>query len=332
MVEIRKPEYIIWIFTGICNLDCLHCYAYRFRRVKELTLDEKLRLIKEIGEMGIDYVGLSGGEPIIHPHFPLMLKTLREYDIYISMVTNGTVFREDIAAIMSSMNIFVNISIDGPKKVHDIIRGRGVFDKVMINIEKYRDHGIRYGFVMTLTKLNYKHVDQVIELAIKKGAKRLSILPAMPTGKALVNNIAITGKEYLEALKIIDEKAEEYSYPIVLWCTPFAPLIIKSKYVSYSSCRLSEGLDIDPEGNILLCDILDVKITSIKDKTLSDAWQIYLSHPLIKYINDPPNPPETCRKCPIFNYCKTGCYARSFLVHKDYNKGDPLCPRITYSM
>ncbi len=332
MSKMRRPDYVIWIFTGKCNLNCKHCYAYRFRTVKELTLEEKLRLIKEIGELGVDYVGLSGGEPLIHPHFPLMLKALREYEIYVSMVTNGTVFKDEVAGILSDMNMFVNISVDGPREIHDAIRGTGVFDKVMENVEKYRKHGIRYGFVMTITKLNYKYVDQVIALAVEKGAERLSILPAMPTGKALINNIAVGRDEYLEALKIVDEKAEEYKYPVSLWCTPFAPLVIKSKYVSYSSCRLSEGIDIDPEGNILLCDILDVKITSIRDKTLLEAWKIYLNHPILRYINEPPNPPNMCRKCPIFNYCRTGCYARSYLLYKDYNKGDPLCPRTRYNL
>lgn len=272
--------------------------------------------------------GLSGGEPLIHRHFPLMLKALREYEVYVSMVTNGTVFKDEVANILSDMNVFVNISVDGPREIHYIIRGAGIFDRVMENVEKYRKHGIRYGFVTTITKLNYRYVDQVIELAIDKGAERLSILPGMPTGKALINNIAIDRDGYLEALKIVDEKAEEYKYPVSLWCTPYAPLFIKSKYVSYSSCRLSEGLDIDPAGNVLLCDILDVKITTIRDNTLFEAWKIYLNHPLLKYINEPPNPPTVCRKCPIFNYCKTGCYARSFLIHKDYNKGDPLCPKI----
>jgi Predicted Fe-S oxidoreductases len=86
-----KPEYIIWIFTTKCNLNCLHCYTYRFKGLGEPSLSEKLRVVSDIGETGVDYVDIAGGEPLIHPHFPHLVKTHSEYGVEESVVANAAV-------------------------------------------------------------------------------------------------------------------------------------------------------------------------------------------------------------------------------------------------
>ena len=323
-----KPETIIWIFTAKCNLNCPHCYTSRFLRSKELSLKEKLRLIDEMGELGIEHVGLSGGEPLIHPELSMILRRLYDYDISISLVTNACIAPSSIVELLATYDVYVYVSIDGPKNIHDSVRGLGTFEKVLRNVEKLRKYGIDFGTVMAISKINYKYVKEYLELALKLGATYPSLIPVMPSGKAMSNGIYIESDEYVKAIETAVKFIEQVGYPISLWCTPFAPLVSNSRYIYSSFCRTLDITDIDPSGNILACDIIDYIVTNIRDRSLAKALEDYINNEVIKEITEPPKLPEPCLKCPLKTFCRSGCFARAFSIYGDFNAGDPLCPKI----
>jgi len=322
------PDTIIWIFTARCNLNCIHCYARRFLCECELSLEEKLKLIREMGELGVEYVGLSGGEPLVHRDLPVILRELYDRDIYVSLVTNGTTVTRDIARILSRYDVYVYVSIDGPRRIHDTIRGVGVFDKVVDGISVLRDCGVEYATVMAVGKYNYKFTGEYVELALSLGADHAAIIPVMPSGRARVSNVWVSASEYVEAIRDATSRAEELSYEVVFWCTPFLNVIVNSKYARTYYCRISDTMDISPSGRILLCDVLDLSITSIREVGLKNAIREYYSSSIISEITDPPNLPLKCIRCPIRSLCRGGCFARSYILYGDFNRGDPLCPII----
>ena len=323
-----KPETIIWIFTAKCNLNCPHCYTSRFLRFKEMTMEEKLKLINEMGEIGIEHVGLSGGEPLIHPELPMIIKKLSDYGISISLVTNACTIPPNVLNVLATRDVYVYVSIDGPRDIHDKIRGVGTFEKVIKNVEKLRAYGIDFGTIMAVNKINYKYVKDYLELALKLGTSNPSLIPVMSSGKAMNNDIYIESEEYIEAIKMAEEFVEEIGYRLSLWCTPFAPLISSSKYIYSSFCRTLDITDIDPSGNILACDIVDVVITNIRDKSLAKALEDYANSEIIREITEPSKLSEPCSKCSLRTLCRGGCFARAFLIYGDFNAGDPLCPRV----
>lgn len=323
-----KPETIIWIFTAKCNLNCPHCYTSRFLKFKEMTMEEKLRLIDEICEIGIEHVGLSGGEPLIHPELPMIIKRLSDYDISISLVTNAYVFPSNILNVLASHDVYVYVSIDGPRDIHDRIRGVGTFEKIIENVRKLRIYGIDFGTIMAINKINYKYVRDYLELSLKLGTNNPSLIPVMSSGKAMNNGIYIESDEYIKAIKIAEEFIEERGCRLSLWCTPFAPLISSSKYIYSSFCRTLDITDIDPSGNVLACDIIDIVITNVRNKSLAKALEDYANSKIIREITNPSKLPEPCSKCSLKTLCRGGCFARAFLIYGDFNAGDSLCPRV----
>ncbi|MET1159468.1 MAG: radical SAM protein [Thermoprotei archaeon] len=322
-----RLDYAIWIFTGICNLDCIHCYAYRFRSLRELSLEEKLKLAHELGELGLEFVGLSGGEPLIHPHLPHILGVLQKYGIDKSLVTNATIVRDDILNTLYRTDTRVIVSIDGPREIHDAIRGKGVFDRVVANIKKIEKVLGSFSAVIAVNKLNYRVMDRVVETAIKLGADHISLIPVMPSGKALINKIYVETPEYIEALVKAREKASEYGVYINTWCTPWSSFI-HGYTGTYSYCRTVSGFDIDPAGNLLLCDVIDLVITSTRGRKLTEALEEYYNHPYVKAVINPGKLSEPCKSCILSQTCKGGCYARSYNLGRELNSGDPLCPRV----
>lgn len=327
MTATRKPEYIIWIFTAACNLDCLHCYTFRFRRVCELPLEKKIAVARDIGEAGVEYVNLTGGEPLIHPHFTELLTELHKYGVKTSIVTNATQTPERALDALYRTETYVFATIEGPKEVHDQVRGPGSYDAACSGIQKIRKKLGSLSIVTTVNKINYKSVHEVVDYVAQVDADELAILPIMPSGRALQSRVYVNVSEYIEAFNKVYERAREQGIRVTTWCTPFAPLLRKD--VGFSPCRSMNGMDVDPEGNVLLCDILDFKITSIIDRGVLKAFQEFSEHELVKTVKKPLELPLVCKSCDISSICRGGCFSRAYVLRGGLNRGDPLCPRVS---
>ena len=318
---------MVWIFTTSCNLSCLHCYVWRLRNLAELELGEKLRLAEELAELGVGYVNITGGEPLLHPHFESVTSKLKELGVGLSISTNATIVDEELASLLSRLEVYAYVSLDGPREVHNKVRGAGAFKRVLKGIENLKRAGLGFTLVMAVGRHNYRYADKVVELAVRLGAKEVALIPIMPSGRARETGVYAGVVQYLEALKLAENKAEELGFPTALWCTPFAPHVVRSRYVRYSFCRSLDVADVDPSGRLLLCDVIDVSPASIRSSgSFAEAWRRYSRHPTVQEVISPKKLPEPCEKCVLRSSCRGGCFARALLVYGELNAGDPLCP------
>lgn len=139
--------------TDQCNIRCRHCYYYREEHPSEdLPAEKFLAGIKTLKERhNIIHISWSGGDPLLRPEIviegsPLFKRTV--------LNTNGTLPIPRIA----NQNVY--ISIDGPPAIHDYIRGKGVYQKVMENLKKSKLD--RVVFCCTVTKRNFSHLEETI--------------------------------------------------------------------------------------------------------------------------------------------------------------------------
>ena len=253
---------LIWIFTARCNLACRHCYVVpRFSRLRELPREGKLRLVDEAAELGIEYIGFSGGEPLMHPDFKGLLRRCVDYGIETSVVTNAIAISDDIVRLLSDAGTMVYVSIDGSKEKHEELRGEGTWDKTVSGLKKLLEGGVFVATVMAVTRLNYACSAEYIETVSSLGLEFASMIPAMPAGRALSSGIYVRAHEYAKAVRKALDSAEEHGLDLSLWCTPFAPHVAASPRVHYYSCRLADVADLDPSGSLLLCDVLDIVVS-----------------------------------------------------------------------
>ena len=62
--------------TRFCNLSCAYCNEYD--KVSEpVPLDEMNRRIDHLGRLGTAMIGISGGEPLTHPHLDDIIRRMR---------------------------------------------------------------------------------------------------------------------------------------------------------------------------------------------------------------------------------------------------------------
>ena len=137
----RNPSYVVFFVTSRCNAACPMClYKTNMQQnsgQQELTVDEYARISQSLGKISI--LGISGGEPFLREDLKDVVGTIYDHckPWVLDLPTNGFLTAQvlshvkEIATRCPSMNIDIQLSIDGPQALHDRIRGvPGGFMKV----------------------------------------------------------------------------------------------------------------------------------------------------------------------------------------------------------
>ncbi len=157
--------------TSKCNLNCSGCWAGAYDKHNSLKFDQVDRIIQEGKELGIYFIALSGGEPLM---WPRLFELFRKHsDMAFMVYSNGTLINEKIAKKIEEIgNVSVVLSLEGKKEATDKRRGEGVYDKVMAAMKNLRKVGVPFGFSVTLTRENCEDAmsDDFIDSMIQRGA------------------------------------------------------------------------------------------------------------------------------------------------------------------
>jgi len=156
----RVPLFVSWLITNRCNYQCAYCKP---SATKELTTEEVFSVIGDLAALGTKKISFSGGEPFLRRDLGLILDRCKRWNIVTSVNSNGSLVPQRINEILG-MDI-LDISLDGPEKVHDSVRGAGSFQDVIRAVEAARSCGIRTAFSVTLSKLNLDCLDFFLNIA-----------------------------------------------------------------------------------------------------------------------------------------------------------------------
>lgn len=321
-----RVEWLIWLITGRCNLNCKHCYASQYRGEVELGTRDVIRVLNDAYAEGVEHVNFTGGEPILRKDMFKILEECKNIGLSSSLFTNSTIIDVKDAEKFSKLEIPIYTSIEGPtREIHEKIRGRNSWDKALRGIKLLREYDIPFHINITITSLNWSFAGETLEKAVMLGANSVSIIPSMPAGNSLKYRITPTLYEYNHALTDAYLKARELGVEFRAWCTPFAPKTLRLEHIRYSTCRDWGVADVSPSGDILLCDVLGVRLANVKSGFRS-AWETAINSKMYREAINTPIPLE-CRGCEISRICRGGCYARCYLSRGSFEGPDPLCPR-----
>lgn len=91
------PPFLIASITSACNLHCAGCYSRQIHSCSDdapqsqLTVEEWSRVFTDARELGIDFIILAGGEPLLHADVIEAAGEITE--ILFPVITNGTLCR-----------------------------------------------------------------------------------------------------------------------------------------------------------------------------------------------------------------------------------------------
>lgn len=170
-----------------------------------LPRDKVLEFLEQSWLQGYESVSFSGGEPMIFEHFAEVLSLAKQIGYRTSMVTNGTYLPPDRwRAVSENLDLFA-ISIDGPEHLHNRIRNSPTaYARMVGNLPAFRQRGIPFGFVHTLTCESLPYMDNLATFASQEGAGLLQFHPLGLVGAGeTLTQLALDGegmsRAYLQA-------------------------------------------------------------------------------------------------------------------------------------
>lgn len=155
----RTPLFGSADINNVCNLKCKHCYWWINRKEdRELSAEKWRDIIRNtFKKLHLLQIVIAGGEPTLRPDIISVFN--EEMPGKFCVVSNATVqlpyFEHQIAYW---------ISIDGPEKIHDYIRGP-TYKTIKKNVKDFvGKHGRkRIWIATTLNMFNYKYIEEIVK-------------------------------------------------------------------------------------------------------------------------------------------------------------------------
>jgi MoaA/NifB/PqqE/SkfB family radical SAM enzyme len=194
------------IATTRCDLQCQHCLRGYPTQRSDFPVELLDKLLTEAMPFGVKHVGLTGGEPHLHPQFEQIVEEIVSYGYTWHFVSHGQRTEPYLPVMERYRDSFkhISLSIDGAKaETHDEIRGRkGAFEKVTAAARLYVEKEYHVQISVTLNQKNKGQVEEFVKLAEELHVAQISfggIIPA-PWNEHLV----LSDSESLELYQQIE--------------------------------------------------------------------------------------------------------------------------------
>lgn len=190
-----------------CNIDCKYCFykclsSNREEYSKGFMSEEVLKqLIIQAIDYADDYLAFAfqGGEPTLAgvDFFQKAVELQKKYNtknltIENTIQTNGILIDEKWAQFLSENHFLVGLSLDGPKKIHDLyrkdVKGAPTFEKVMRAAGLFDKYKVDYNILSVITDDSAKKASYLYHFYKRNGFGYVQLIPCMDeTGRNLRN-------------------------------------------------------------------------------------------------------------------------------------------------
>ncbi|WP_300547219.1 heme d1 biosynthesis radical SAM protein NirJ [Roseovarius sp.] len=181
-----KPV-VIWNLTRRCNLKCRHCYTVSadVDFPGELSHEQAMGVLDDLGDFGIPALILSGGEPMGRFDFFELAEAARKKVRFLALSTNGTKIHGEAADRVAEIGFqYVGISIDGIGRTNDWFRGvDGAFEQAVRGVRECKKRGIKVGLRFTLTRDNSAQLPDLLQLCDDEGVDKFYLSHLVYAGR-----------------------------------------------------------------------------------------------------------------------------------------------------
>ncbi len=274
--DYQSPLFIAWQLNSACNLRCLHCCEESGHSMPdEMTKEEALDFCRQITESNIPYVAISGGEPMLCPHFFDVCEFIRGNNTSLKIETNGEFIDEQTAGRLAELKLrSVQISLDGATaETHGRLRTGGNWEKAVSACKCLIKNGVNTEIVFVPTKFNCHEIGDVIDMAYSMGAYGVYTGRTMRIGRAAKNwdIICSSNEEYDNFFSVLQKKADFYDGRMKVYYYP-SDIIEELKYRMEQPAA---SLLILPNGKVKLISALPFVCGDLKKQSLSEIWESY---------------------------------------------------------
>ena len=343
-----------WHITDECDQRCKHCYIFAEGHPSLVTMDwqqmqhvffNALEFCTRFDRLPYFYI--TGGDPILHPHFWDLLALLHQHGVPFTLMGNPFHLTAAVCQRLRDLGCDkYQMSIDGMEQTHDWFRKRGSFRATLdaitlLNAAKDGDGVPITSVIMTtVSGTNIDEIPAVIDAVVAAEAQVYAFARYVPTsdGKGTAaSDWYISPERYRAFLETVDRTFRAYEQQGCktyfnrkdhLW-TLFdyehgrfqIPTDAKPNTI-YGGCNCGNcHITILPTGDVYACRrVANSRVGNAFTERLSDIWtggRMEAHREFGKF--------SKCAKCELLPYCR-GCPAVAAGSNGgDFYAADPQC-------
>jgi Fe-coproporphyrin III synthase len=169
-----------------CNCRCLMCDIWKSTDRQEMSAADLERHLEDIDRLSVEWIVLSGGEPLMHSDLFRFCDPLRRRGLRITLLSTGLLLERHAPAIVDCMTDVI-VSLDGPPVIHDRIRRvPGAFAQLLRGVDAILAQRPDYPISArsTVQRLNCGSLCETVRFAKQARLKSISFLAADLTTEA----------------------------------------------------------------------------------------------------------------------------------------------------
>jgi radical S-adenosyl methionine domain-containing protein 2 len=185
---------------------CQYCFAkYSGENCREQTLSlyQYCRIIEQIAQEGFSKISFAGGEPLLHPMLPELIRFTKQLGITTMLVTNGSLLNPEFLQKMQGLLDWVSISVDSLSsdtnlKIGRVLKGSGMTEEqYRQRIEWVKQSGMRLKINTVVSSANRdENFTRFINDAAPERWKVFQVLPIENANRGAVDRFLISPDEF----------------------------------------------------------------------------------------------------------------------------------------
>jgi AdoMet-dependent heme synthase len=303
-------------------LRCKHCYQ-TIENTEEMSFQEICQVIIAADEMVRDWqevydikfspsFNITGGEPFLRSNFFKILEKMAEtiFDLYI--LSNGTLITKEKAQQVADLGVKgVQVSLEGPERIHETIRGTGSFSRAIGGIQTLLAAGVKVSINATLSQVNVPYFMELVDLAVALGVPRLGFSRLVPAGQGMtmLEQMLSTEqvKQFYEKIFSLTIDGLEITSGDPIAFQMKSPLPSEDQgAIAMGGCAAGvSGLTILSDGTVTPCRRLPIPIGNVKLESMREIWA---TSPVLEALRDKTRYQGKCGTCERWAQCR-GCRA-----------------------
>jgi len=308
--------------TSRCNERCVHCYIPHENKLANIEDSLFYDVLEQCKELGLLNLTLSGGEPMLHPHFIDYLRKAQEYDFSVNVLSNLTLLNDDIVKEMKANRLSsVQVSLYSMKpEVHDAItKFKGSFYKTRDAILKLIENDIPLQISCPTMKQNKNDFVDVFNWANEHKVRATTDYIMMARYDHTTGNLdnRLSLDEVEGVIKSIIENDTDYEFDISNADFTVLNQQDDSEDIVCGICQSS--ICMVANGDVYPCaGWQDCVLGNLKGESLLQVWE---NSAKVKFLRDVRKKDfPQCRKCEDRLFCAM-CMVRNANENED---GDPF--------
>ncbi len=161
-----------YYLTYRCNAYCGFCHFgvhENFKSTPYAELEDFESNVSQLAELGIKFIDLTGGEPLLHKDIHKMARFAKDLRLQTSITTNALLYPKFAEKLAGNINL-LHFSLDSPdKEEHNAIRKVDCYDALFESIEIARSIGEFPDILFTVTEETYRKLPRMHDIAASRG-------------------------------------------------------------------------------------------------------------------------------------------------------------------